>query len=49
MKNLFGDVFVASACIAYFGAFTSDYRQLLTEEWVNRCVELAIPVTPGFV
>ncbi|ODM98966.1 Dynein heavy chain 6, axonemal [Orchesella cincta] len=49
MKNLIGDVFVASACIAYFGAFTSDYRQLLTEEWVGRCVELQIPVTPGFV
>lgn len=48
LKNLVGDVFVAAACIAYFGAFTSDYRNVLVEEWVNRCIALEIPVTPGF-
>ena len=25
--NVVGNVFVAAACVAYFGAFTSNYRQ----------------------
>ena len=25
--NVVGNVFVAAACVAYFGAFTSSYRQ----------------------
>lgn len=42
-----GDVFVAAACVAYYGAFTSVYRQELVENWVQRCKELDIPVTQG--
>jgi dynein heavy chain len=45
--NVVGDVFVASACVAYYGAFTSNYRKELVETWVNRCKELGIPVTEG--
>lgn len=48
LKNLVGDVFVASACIAYYGAFTNHYRQVLVNGWVARCIELEIPVSEGF-
>lgn len=27
--NVVGNVFIAAACVAYYGAFTSDYRQLV--------------------
>jgi len=43
--NVVGDVFVSTACVAYYGAFTSVYRQMLVQYWTDRCVELEIPVT----
>ena len=42
-----GDVFVSTACIAYYGAFTSSYRQELVDRWSQRCKELDIPVSTG--
>ena len=45
--NVVGDVFVAAACVAYYGAFTSVYRQILVANWTQRCKELEIPVTEG--
>lgn len=27
--DVVGDVFIAAACVAYYGAFTSHYRQLV--------------------
>lgn len=27
--NVVGNVFIAAACVAYYGAFTSHYRQLV--------------------
>ena len=45
--NVVGDVFVSTACVAYYGAFTSVYRHLLVERWTERCVELEIPITPS--
>lgn len=43
--NVVGDVFVSTACVAYYGAFTSVYRQLLVQRWMDRCSELEIPIT----
>ena len=43
-----GDVFVAAACVAYYGAFTSVYRTELIEQWTNRCAELEIPCSGEF-
>ncbi|XP_071825285.1 dynein axonemal heavy chain 6-like isoform X2 [Apostichopus japonicus] len=43
--NVVGNVFVAAACVAYFGAFTSSYRQVLVDSWTERCKDLEIPVT----
>ncbi|XP_022090689.1 dynein heavy chain 6, axonemal-like isoform X2 [Acanthaster planci] len=43
--NVVGNVFVAAACVAYFGAFTSSYRVELVKHWTDHCKELEIPVT----
>lgn len=45
IDNVVGDVFVSAACVAYYGAFTSLYRQELVQSWTERCKELKIPVT----
>ncbi|TGZ67987.1 hypothetical protein CRM22_004505 [Opisthorchis felineus] len=45
IANIVGDVFVAAACVAYYGAFTADYRETLVSKWVTRCRELGIPVS----
>nr|XP_015200901.1 PREDICTED: dynein heavy chain 6, axonemal [Lepisosteus oculatus] len=46
--NVIGNVFIAAACVAYYGAFTSHYRQLLIDRWITRCQELGIPISPNF-
>lgn len=45
ITNVIGDVFVSAACVAYYGAFTSVYRQLLVDHWTQHCQKLEIPVT----
>ena len=45
IENVIGDVFVAAACVAYYGAFTADYRERLLTQWIERCHELDIPVS----
>ncbi|CAL1541921.1 unnamed protein product [Lymnaea stagnalis] len=47
IHNVVGDVFISAACVAYYGAFTSVYRQELVKKWTTRCIELEIPVTEG--
>ncbi|KAM4603925.1 LOW QUALITY PROTEIN: dynein axonemal heavy chain 6-like [Polymixia lowei] len=46
--NAVGNVFIAAACVAYYGAFTSHYRQLLIDQWMAQCQELAIPISSNF-
>ena len=43
-----GDVLVASACIAYLGAFSIDYRRRMSSEWINECQRLNIPSSSTF-
>ena len=43
-----GDVFVAAACISYYGPFTGTFRQKLVWKWVDHCKELGIPVTDRY-
>ena len=45
IENVVGDVFVAAACVAYYGAFTTKYRTELVEHWIVKCQELLIPVS----
>ncbi|XP_055022499.1 LOW QUALITY PROTEIN: dynein axonemal heavy chain 6-like [Boleophthalmus pectinirostris] len=46
--NIVGNVFIAAACVAYYGAFTSHYRQLLIEQWIKQCQGLNIPISSSF-
>ncbi|CAO2605458.1 Dynein axonemal heavy chain 6 [Lemmus lemmus] len=48
IANIVGNVFIAAACVAYYGAFTAQYRQLLIECWIESCVALEIPIDPSF-
>ncbi|XP_047126546.1 dynein axonemal heavy chain 6 isoform X3 [Hydra vulgaris] len=48
IENIVGNVFVAAACVAYFGAFTSMYRQELVSLWVSQCKALGIPVSDKY-
>jgi dynein heavy chain len=44
---LVGDVFLSSACVSYFGAFDSKYRNLITTRWLEGCKERQIPCGAG--
>ncbi|XP_028414460.1 dynein heavy chain 6, axonemal-like [Dendronephthya gigantea] len=46
--NVVGNVFIAAACVAYNGAFTSLYREELISQWIAKCTELQIPVSENF-
>ncbi|XP_007947093.1 dynein axonemal heavy chain 6 [Orycteropus afer afer] len=48
LSNIVGNVFIAAACVAYYGAFTAQYRQLLIECWINDCLSLNIPIDTSF-
>ncbi|KAL7754338.1 hypothetical protein RI367_000319 [Sorochytrium milnesiophthora] len=48
IDDLVGNIFLAAACVAYYGAFTSNYRQELVKGWIARCQELGIPVSESF-
>uniref|UniRef100_A0AAY4DWD2 AAA+ ATPase domain-containing protein n=1 Tax=Denticeps clupeoides TaxID=299321 RepID=A0AAY4DWD2_9TELE len=48
IDNVVGNVFIGAACVAYYGAFTSNYRQLVRNQWILRCQELAIPISSDF-
>ncbi|EFJ52606.1 dynein heavy chain 7 [Volvox carteri f. nagariensis] len=43
--KLVGDVFLSAACIAYYGAFTGAYRQMLVSSWIAECKSRGIPVS----
>ena len=47
-KNLTGDVLIASGMIAYLGAFTSVFRDMLARDWVKMCVDKEIPNSGAF-
>ncbi|XP_012666455.1 dynein heavy chain 6, axonemal [Otolemur garnettii] len=48
ISNITGNVFIAAACVAYYGAFTAQYRQTLIECWIQYCQSLEIPIDPSF-
>ncbi|XP_037589527.1 dynein heavy chain 6, axonemal [Cebus imitator] len=48
ISNITGNVFIAAACVAYYGAFTAQYRQSLIECWIQDCQSLEIPIDPSF-
>jgi dynein heavy chain len=48
IEALVGNIFLCSASVAYFGAFTSTYRQELVVQWIRRCQEIGVPVSENF-
>ncbi|XP_059157269.1 dynein axonemal heavy chain 6-like [Physella acuta] len=48
LEGIVGDTLVAAASVAYLGAFTSHYRQLLVEDWINMCKDKDIPISTEF-
>lgn len=43
-----GDVLVSAACVAYLGAFSTEYRNELCHQWVLKCHEQKIPSSNEF-
>lgn len=43
-----GDALVASACIAYLGAFSMEYRKRMSSQWILECQRLNIPSSDNF-
>jgi dynein heavy chain len=43
IENAVGDILIASGSIAYLGAFSSEYRAELIEEWMDEFSTLSIP------
>eukprot|EP00106_Octopus_bimaculoides_P013835 XP_014781277.1 PREDICTED: dynein heavy chain 6, axonemal-like [Octopus bimaculoides] len=46
--NVTGDVFISAACVAYYGAFTNNYRMELVDHWSLHCKQLEIPISDDF-
>ncbi|BFZ17590.1 hypothetical protein BsWGS_20629 [Bradybaena similaris] len=46
--NITGDVLISSGVVAYQGAFTVDFRQMMTKEWHEQCVKRKIPCSKVF-
>lgn len=43
-----GDVFIAAACISYYGPFTGVFREKLVAKWVEQCLSEEIPTSDKF-
>ncbi|KAJ3105519.1 Dynein heavy chain 6, axonemal [Phlyctochytrium planicorne] len=48
LDALVGNIFLCAAAVAYFGAFTSTYRQELVHSWIRKCQDIGIPVSESF-
>ncbi|KAI9333548.1 dynein heavy chain and region D6 of dynein motor-domain-containing protein [Obelidium mucronatum] len=45
---LVGNMFLCAASVAYYGAFTSTFRQDLIVLWIRKCQDIGIPVSENF-
>ncbi|KAF1334344.1 Dynein heavy chain, partial [Globisporangium splendens] len=45
---LIGDIFLAAACISYYGPFTGGFRARITEKWVSSTQQLGIPCSANY-
>ncbi len=46
--NLVGNILMGAGYISYLGPFTAPFRQLISRQWINSCIERKIPVDPDF-
>lgn len=47
LSHVVGNVFISAACVAYFGAFPSNYRSELVTAWSTGCKNLNVPISEG--
>lgn len=45
LNNVTGNVFIAAACVAYYGAFPANYRAELVKNWTEASKENNIPIS----
>ncbi|KAG9395747.1 Dynein heavy chain and region D6 of dynein motor [Carpediemonas membranifera] len=45
IKNIAGDILIASGAVAYLGAFTAPYRQKLMTRWMELCNAKGVPTS----
>jgi hypothetical protein len=45
--NVIGDSIVAAGTIAYLGAFTSEFRHMLVDDWLASLKSTSVPHTDG--
>ncbi|RUS89800.1 hypothetical protein EGW08_002412, partial [Elysia chlorotica] len=46
--NITGDVLISSGVVAYQGAFTVDFRQMMVKDWHKQCKKRKIPCSNQF-
>ena len=47
-EKLTGDVLVSAGLMGYLGAFTAKFRELVAQEWVQKCQEYEVPSSDTF-
>jgi dynein heavy chain len=47
-ERVTGDVLLSSGLVAYLGAFTLAFRNVVLKEWVEKCAEKKIPSSEGW-
>jgi dynein heavy chain len=45
LEHVVGNVFISAACVAYYGAFPSQYRFELVKCWVTKALDNKLPVS----
>ncbi|KAI9348792.1 dynein heavy chain and region D6 of dynein motor-domain-containing protein [Zopfochytrium polystomum] len=48
IEALIGNIFLCAASVAYYGAFTSVFRQELVVLWIRKCQDVGVPVSETF-
>ncbi|CAI6363283.1 unnamed protein product [Macrosiphum euphorbiae] len=48
LDNVIGDVLLSAGVVAYLGAFTVDFRNVLIDEWNQKCSKTNIPCSKQF-
>uniref|UniRef100_A0A2S2ND87 Dynein heavy chain 3, axonemal n=1 Tax=Schizaphis graminum TaxID=13262 RepID=A0A2S2ND87_SCHGA len=48
LDNAIGDVLLSAGVVAYLGAFTVDFRNVLINEWNHTCLKMNIPCSKQF-
>ncbi|EDL94858.1 rCG20081 [Rattus norvegicus] len=48
LKGICGDIFLSSACLAYSGVLTPEFRQLVMQKWKDFCTQAEIILSPNF-